>query len=288
MENTAYRSKYSRSNAYYRKRRANVRNVRAKSNIREIIAKQLVISIFIFLILLANKSINTTATNYISGKIKWALQQDIDVSKLPGKINVFIDNIINGPLWQGEMYKENNLSKDDNLNSLIDGDNQQSAKVNNADFDSSSQTKNINGNIKEGLSENEKVEFITPVEGKISSPFGLRVDPITQKDRFHYGLDIETEKGALIKAAAGGLVLEVSEEKLYGKNIKLKHKDGTITVYAHCETVFAEEGTWVEQGTAIAEVGNTGYSTGTHLHFEIWRNSEALDPELFIDVSQNE
>ena len=74
---------------------------------------------------------------------------------------------------------------------------------------------------------------------------------------------------------------------LYGKNIKIKHTDGTITVYAHCSEITQIEGSKVKQGDIIAQVGNTGYSTGTHLHFEIWKNEKALDPILYIDVPQD-
>ena len=103
-------------------------------------------------------------------------------------------------------------------------------------------------------------------------PFGPCIDPITQASKFHYGLDIDTEKGTLIKAAAKGEVLEITEDKMYGRNIKIKHQDGTITVYAHCSKMYQVEGSKVDQGDIIAEVGDTGYSTGTHLHFEIWKN----------------
>ena len=285
MESTAVRTRYSRSNAYYRKRRTPARE---KVKIGEVIAKQLVIAIFVFLILFAINSINTSITIYISDKVKWVLQQDTSINNIPNKINVFIDGIINGPLWQGELYnRNNNISNEGELESSITLGTMETVDQDTETDDSANSTASINSNASTASIGEFTLQLITPVEGKVSSPFGPRIDPVTQKSKFHYGLDIETDKGALIKAAASGEVLEVSEDKLYGKNIKIKHTDGTITVYAHCSEITQIEGSKVKQGDIIAQVGNTGYSTGTHLHFEIWKNEKALDPILYIDVPQD-
>lgn len=291
MESTALRSRYSRNNAYYRKRRTHTRE---KVQIKELIAKQMVISIFIFILLFAIKTIDTSVTNYVSDRIKWILQQDIKINDIVNEAAAFIDGVINGSIWQGELHKRNMSVADDagdSISSDTSGDTSsdlsdvsKATSSDNANLAIDRYTDSENFNSSKDSTGQFDLDLITPVEGKLSSPFGPRIDPITQTSKFHYGIDIDTEKDALIKAAAGGEVLEISEDKIYGKNIKIKHPDGTITVYAHCSKMYQIEGSKVDQGDIIAKVGDTGYSTGTHLHFEIWRNGEALDPALYIDV----
>lgn len=254
----------------------------------------MVISIFIFILLFAIKTIDTSVTNYVSDRIKWILQQDIKINDIVNEAAAFIDGVINGSIWQGELHKRNMSVADDagdSISSDTSGDTSsdlsdvsKATSSDNANLAIDRYTDSENFNSSKDSTGQFDLDLITPVEGKLSSPFGPRIDPITQTSKFHYGIDIDTEKDALIKAAAGGEVLEISEDKIYGKNIKIKHPDGTITVYAHCSKMYQIEGSKVDQGDIIAKVGDTGYSTGTHLHFEIWRNGEALDPALYIDV----
>jgi len=283
MENTALRTRYARSNAYYRKRKTYART-KEKVRIKEVIAKQTVISIFIFILLFTIENVDTSVTNYLSDNIRLILQQDINMNAVIDKANYLIYGLLNRTNTDFILNSTNNISanQNDTSNSVNSGD------INSSDASDSFNDagSSDNENNQENPPAQPTLNLIAPVKGEISSPFGPRIDPITQISKFHYGLDIDTEKGTLIKAAADGEVLEIAEDKIYGKNIKIKHPDGTITVYAHCSKIYQVEGNKVSQGDIIAEVGDTGYSTGTHLHFEIWRNGEALDPALYVDVEQ--
>lgn len=121
--------------------------------------------------------------------------------------------------------------------------------------------------------------MLSPIEnGRYTSYFGFRVNPITKDYGFHTGLDIAAKKGSLIRAALSGRVLETGEDNRAGKYLKLSHQNGLVTFYCHCDEVLAEEGANIRQGETIALVGSTGMSTGSHLHFEVRKNNLRYDP----------
>lgn len=120
---------------------------------------------------------------------------------------------------------------------------------------------------------------LAPVEStKYTSYFGYRTNPITNKKSFHTGLDIAAPLGTKIRAAYNGTVRKVGEDNHSGKYIFLKHDDGFETFYCHCSEILAEEGAVIRQGETIALVGSTGWSTGPHLHFEVRKNGERVNP----------
>lgn len=125
----------------------------------------------------------------------------------------------------------------------------------------------------------EVPEFIWPLPSvkKISSKFGRR------KGRPHDGIDIPARSGSHILAAADGIVV-YSGDGLggYGNLTVISHLNGYFTVYAHSKKNFTKKGDKVVSGQVIAQVGNTGRSRGSHLHFEIRREGKALDPLMFI------
>lgn len=123
-------------------------------------------------------------------------------------------------------------------------------------------------------------EYIWPAEGVISSHFGHRNIGIGSTN--HKGLDIAAYYGSDIVAAKAGTVIVSGRQGGYGKVVKIDHGDGSVTVYAHNSSLCVEEGDWVEQGDVIAKAGSTGTSSGTHCHFEIQVDGEAVDPELYL------
>ncbi len=127
----------------------------------------------------------------------------------------------------------------------------------------------------------------TPVSGKISSPFGYRINPVTKSFSFHSGLDISADAGEQIKAAYYGKVSRVSYDDISGNYIELTHSDGLVTRYLHCSEIIAEEGMVVRQGETIALVGSTGRSTGPHLHFVIEIDGEKVNPAYVLPVNDN-
>ncbi len=122
-----------------------------------------------------------------------------------------------------------------------------------------------------------KLDFIWPVEGKITDAF------TEAESKKHQGLDISSPLGTPIKASnAGKVIYSNNGIKGYGNLIILRHSEEYVTVYAHNQVNLVEEGTWAEKGQIIGKVGQTGRATGPHLHFEIRKNNKALDPFLFL------
>lgn len=119
-------------------------------------------------------------------------------------------------------------------------------------------------------------------EGYRSSGFGWRVDPISGKMAMHEGLDFVAEPGTPIYAAAAGIVAQAEMTPDYGNIVKLDHGAGLETRYAHASRLLVKVGERVDRGQPIAEVGNSGRSTGAHLHFEVRLNGVALDPRKYL------
>ncbi|WP_432664114.1 M23 family metallopeptidase [Wukongibacter baidiensis] len=119
---------------------------------------------------------------------------------------------------------------------------------------------------------------IWPVGGKITSPFGYRKHPITRRRHFHKGIDIANKTGTKIIAAGSGIVTYAGWNGGYGKVIIVAHGYGYKSVYAHNKENLVNVGDRVTKGQEIAELGNTGRSTGPHLHFEVRYNGQHIDP----------
>lgn len=111
-----------------------------------------------------------------------------------------------------------------------------------------------------------------------TSSFGWRTDPIAGGRRFHAGVDLRAAYGTEVPAAAQGIVERAGEEGGYGLTIVLKHADGLETRYAHLSSLDVRVGEEVQTGQAIGRVGSTGRATGPHLHFEVTRDGERVDP----------
>lgn len=119
-----------------------------------------------------------------------------------------------------------------------------------------------------------------------SSSFGWRLDPFNGHKAFHEGLDFTANTGTPIYAAAGGIVTLSGPTPDYGKIVKIDHGSGLETRYAHASILFVKAGDRVEKGQKVAEVGNTGRSTGPHLHYEIRLNGNPLDPKKYLSASR--
>lgn len=125
-----------------------------------------------------------------------------------------------------------------------------------------------------------------PVEGGyFSSGFGWRIDPFNGMNAFHEGLDFTAKEGAPIYAAAGGAVVYAAAHPQYGNMVEIDHGNDLVTRYAHASKLLVKVGDVVLRGSKIAEVGNTGRSTGTHLHFEVRHRGVAQNPARFLGTS---
>ena len=123
---------------------------------------------------------------------------------------------------------------------------------------------------------------IRPVKGWTSSRFGYRVSPFTGLREFHQGLDIATRIGTPIVATADGVVTFTGKKGLLGKIIIIDHGHGMVTRYAHLQKTLKKRGESVKRGDTIALVGNSGRTTGSHLHYEVHLNGIPVNPEKYI------
>ena len=122
--------------------------------------------------------------------------------------------------------------------------------------------------------------FRMPISAKFrwSSPYGYRIDPIAGVKSFHTGTDMACPTGTPILAAMSGRVTTTGINRVYGNYVIIDHGNGYQTLYAHMSKIIASKGQWVSQGTRIGLVGSTGYSTGPHLHFTVYKNGKLVDP----------
>ncbi len=116
----------------------------------------------------------------------------------------------------------------------------------------------------------------------LGSLFGWRIDPITGRSALHTGIDFQADRGTPILAAAGGVVVAQEFHPEYGNMVEIDHGNDLITRYAHASKTIVKKGDLIKQGQKIAEVGNTGRSTGTHLHFEVLVQGILQDPQKFL------
>ena len=122
-----------------------------------------------------------------------------------------------------------------------------------------------------------------PVDhGFHSSNFGWRIDPFSGLNAFHEGMDFMAEEGTVVHAAAGGVVVYADTHSQYGNMVEIDHGNDLVTRYAHASKLLVKVGDVVLRGAKIANVGNTGRSTGTHLHFEVRYRGAAQNPSRFL------
>jgi len=132
------------------------------------------------------------------------------------------------------------------------------------------------------------VAFVWPLSGRISGTFGLRRFFNGQERRPHGGLDIAAKEGTAILAAANGTVIDSGYFFFSGNMLYLDHGQGIISLYAHMSEILVKPGDTVKQGDIIGKVGQTGRSTGPHLHFSILANQTLIDPILMLPVDGNQ
>ncbi len=121
-------------------------------------------------------------------------------------------------------------------------------------------------------------DFIWPTRGRITSPFGYRTHPVRGTQQFHSGIDMALSPGTPVMATAGGLVTTSGWEGALGRTIIIDHGDGYSSLYAHNSQLLVKAGAYVVPGQVIALSGNSGVSTGPHLHFEIRKDGEPVNP----------
>ena len=125
------------------------------------------------------------------------------------------------------------------------------------------------------------------LSGWLSSRYGTRIDPFSGKKAWHDGVDFAGKAGSNIVAVASGVVSWSGERYGYGKMVEVAHGDGVITRYAHNQENLVKVGDMVRRGDVVALMGNSGRSTGPHVHFEVHKNGRPVDPASYLRRTPN-
>ena len=253
---------------------------------------QIIVCILIYLVIYTVQNSQFIFSEDFINKANEILSYDTNFQELYNNCKNFIMSIVNGI----------NANTDDDDNKDIT-DNQTQENQINVNATENIQTEAIGGAVETPTeimnTENSQTElsqedqdinnvkntttFIKPIDGIISSKYGLR-DPTTSTvPKDHTGTDIAANTGTKIKSATDGEVVLSSEEGDYGKHLKIQIGEVSI-IYAHCNNLYVKQGDKVVQGQEIAEVGSTGNSTGPHLHFEIRYQERTVDPEKILSL----
>lgn len=257
-----------------------------KKMIKQIIVCMIIYGIF-YLIVNSNYIFSEDFTN----KVKEILSQDINFSQVYSVVSNRINEIYKQTIKEESQNEENEEQNKDIINNdeNIGGAEENITTVETPD--SEIVQEQIPENETSGLSQMEQdanhikntISFIKPVNGKISSVFGLRNPTTSTVPKDHKGTDIATETGSKIVSATDGKVVLVSTTGDYGNHLKIQTND-VIIVYAHCNKLYVNEGDIIKQGQEIAEVGSTGNTTGPHLHFEVRYQNRYVDPQLILEL----
>lgn len=128
-------------------------------------------------------------------------------------------------------------------------------------------------------------EFVLPVDGVETSAFGYREDPITKEKKFHEGIDIDAKINTDVKASFDGKIKACGEDKELGRYILIDHGNGIETKYGHLNLILVKKEDAVKKSQIIAQSGNTGKSTGPHLHFELLYMGENKNPGEYFNIA---
>jgi len=150
-----------------------------------------------------------------------------------------------------------------------------------------SNTPNIKENLdkfldKFKINKEFKIDYL-PVKGKVTSEFGTRVDPITKVSQTHEGMDIDAKLGTEVLSVYDGTVESIEDSKTMGLMLVINHNNSFKTLYGHLSEIKATVGETITKGSVIALTGNTGNSTGPHLHFEVHKNDKAVNPREYLN-----
>lgn len=129
----------------------------------------------------------------------------------------------------------------------------------------------------------ENLSFALPTEGQVTSHFGMRKNPVAHGHSHHDGMDFAMPIGTPIKAAEDGKVVHSGPKGGYGHTVVLDHGNGYTSLYAHQSKTLLQEGAVVKKGEVIGLSGNSGRSTGPHLHFEVRKGDQPIDPKGFLE-----
>lgn len=283
---------------------------------------QILTCILIYLVFSLIKEANYIFSADVMNKTKEFLSTDINFEVISGKVGQFFQDNQDKLDFLGSWLKEDNKQGEDTNQGDQQGENQNAGNKENTQTDNNqeqnaqvenkeenkvtNEAKNTNNQTGIGGASNNEATVATsasgssnktqmqkdadyikanfklslPLKGTVTSRYGKREATEIVSEN-HYGIDIGVNEGTTVYAAMEGKVSLVSNEGEYGTHVKIENKDVT-TIYAHCSKILVKQGATVKLGQKIALSGNTGRTTGPHLHFEIRRDNRTVDPELVL------
>ena len=250
-------------------------------------ATQLMVSGIIFVLLVAVKLLFPKQMAFVREPLGWMLDNNMDVKE----VFAAVGDAFSGDEWEGEalgsVYQAvfGPRADEDIVDQQEQGSAGHDSVLNKADSSVEPSFLYTDTNLPDNVNLQQVVlgfDYCAPVKGNVSSYFGYRQNPTGEDDRFHYGLDITAERDAEIVSFADGTVTVTAESSSYGKYLIVAHENGCTTLYAHCEKIHARSGQTVRKGEKIAAVGDSGQTTGPHLHFELQQNGVYLNPVYYV------
>ena len=284
-------------NGYYSSYKSNIKN-KNKPSLSKRFIKQIIICMLVYSIFYVTSNREYFLSNEFRNKVEEFSSQNEILKNTYNYIIGYVDKYLNKKQEENkedgkgdnkeenkeEAKEENKSSQEIQSNEVI---NDNSQIVNEQNIGGSNEiAKEETPKTQEEIDAEEiknKISFVVPIEGTISSTFGWRNPTTATVPKYHTGLDLAAPTGTVIKSATDGVVTMVSSYGDYGKHYRIQNDDVTI-IYAHCSKLYLKEGDYVTQGQEIAEVGSTGNSTGPHLHFEIRKEDRLVDPQLILDI----
>lgn len=250
---------------------------------------QILICLVIYFIFYLIQNNNYIFSEDVIQKTKELLSYDINLQELWNnatvQANAFLDGYLDSKPQDGNTINQNTINEVNNENTVNENTIDENAiggaePENLATVEQEKEEVNAPQTDEEYIKSNYSI--IKPVTGIVSSEFGQRESTSSIVSKNHAGIDIAANAGTPVIAAMSGTVTISSTIGDYGQHIKIENND-VSTLYAHCSKLLVNVGDTVNQGDKIAEVGSTGRSTGPHLHFEIIRNTNYINPRDIVE-----
>ena len=262
---------------------------------------QIIICLIIYAVFYSVVSNDYVFSKDFTNKAKEIINQDINFAEIYQTISCKIQDIHNRINSNVEnTTQEETQKQNEEITETTDSQESNEKVEENIVDESNNNSENIGGSEEELTGDNKvelsqmeqdanyiksNISFIKPISGTISSSFGFRNPTTETVPKNHTGTDIAAKTGTKILSATAGNVILASSTGDYGKHLKIQTSDNdVVVVYAHCNSLYVNEGDFIKQGQEIAEVGATGNVTGPHLHFEVRYQNRYVNPELILEL----
>ena len=298
MERTmSVEEKIRRAEEIYEKRKKGIERTSTTVNLdnnkkdiklfKKMIIQIVVCSIIYFIIYTINSSNYIFSEDFIN-KANEILSYDTNFYETYQSIKNKIEEVMNNNSNNQEKNEQNNGTEEQkNEQEKVEENNEknQQGAIGGAEkeIEESNETNELSQADQDIVDVKNTSTFIKPIDGIISSKYGIRETATENIPKNHTGTDIAANLGTKIKSATDGEVVLASSEGDYGKHLKIQIGEVSV-IYAHCNNLYVNQGDKIVQGQEIAEVGSTGNSTGPHLHFEIRVHERTVDPESILEL----